>query len=202
MSIALTAGLALAALYLALFHRPASWLRTTVKTAATLCLAAAAYMSGAEFLAAALLACALGDAALSRENDTGFLIGMAAFALGHILLTLLMIQAPSVIPPARLAGMAAIGALALSTRIWLLPYTAHFRTPVRAYVVFILAMGMAAATLPFAMWPAILGAGLFIASDLMLAVEKFRLDKKSRAIGAFIWISYYLALTGFLIVFT
>ena len=202
MSLLLAISALLALGYLWLTGRPVSALRSLAKTGATLALCLFAAFSGAPLLALALGFCALGDAALSRDGDRAFLIGMIAFALGHVALTVLMIAVPSEISPLRACAMLLVVALALSSRFWLIPYAGALQVPVRLYVLFIAAMGLAAFSLPLALWPAILGAVSFIASDTILAIEKFRLPEPTRLTGASIWITYYGALLGFVFAFT
>ena len=53
-------------------------------------------------------------------------------------------------------------------------HTGHLQWPVRIYVVIIGAMGLAALTLPFG-WM-VIGAALFIVSDVILAINLFRMS--------------------------
>ncbi len=66
--------------------------------------------------------------------------------------------------------------------------------PVRAYVLIILTMGLSALTLPWTAWSAIVGAGLFTLSDLILSIELFRLGPPDHRLtpvaSKAVWITY------------
>lgn len=70
-------------------------------------------------------------------------------------------------------------AIVASTEIWLSPHTAALKWPVRGYAIIIGLMGLSALVQPLPL--ALLGAVLFIASDLVLAVGLFRLQDGTRA---------------------
>ena len=168
----MTIGGMLALVYLARFCGAAeSWPRTWVKTGALGLPALGLALAGwpAVFVAG-LAACVLGDFLLSRPGQRALMAGIGAFALGHLLYVLAFVQGFALHAP--LAAALALVALGLSTRWWLLPHAGALRGPVAGYVLVILAMGVAAAATGQA-W-LMLGAGLFILSDLVLAVELFR----------------------------
>ena len=179
------AGLLAAIAYLPLSARDPGLLRSAAKTAPLLGFAAAAYLAGAHpFLTAALLLSALGDLALSRPGPRAFNYGLAAFALAHVLYTLLFTAIAgaalwSAFAEAPVFAVATV-ALALSTEIWLAPYAAHLRWPLRIYVALITAMMLAALVLPGAYLATTLGAAAFLASDLLLALQMFRMAETSR----------------------
>lgn len=168
-----------------------SVLKSALKTVATLALAVAAWSLGAPWLVTLGLALgAAGDLALSRPGQAAFLLGMAAFAAGHLAYAGAFLAAGHGLP-APLPALAVI-ALGLSTELWLAPRTGTLRAPVRAYVAVITAMALAALTLPGAAWAALLGAGLFLASDLLLAVEIFvRPPPAPRALSRAVWAAYW-----------
>lgn len=193
------AGLAVALLYLPMSDDPPSWRRSGMKTLPLLAFAAAAYLTGAPaFLTAALLFSALGDFALSRRGEAAFLYGLAAFALAHLLFALVFIRASGhplwdAFTIAPLLGVFLLG-VGLSSEIWLVPHVGRLRWPVRAYVVVIVAMGLAALTLSSAALA--LAAGLFIASDILLALRLFRMsdaDPLQGAAGWLVWLFYIAA---------
>jgi uncharacterized membrane protein YhhN len=197
--LALTAfGLFVAAIYLPFAGRPNSLLRGVLKTVPVSAFAIAAILADAPaFLGAALLFSAAGDLALSRNGRAAFLYGLAAFALAHVVYVLLfqsianaaLWEALAAHPPAAITLII----LALSTEIWLAPHAGKLAWPVRIYIVLISAMGLAALTLPAALWNVTLGAALFIVSDLILAVRLFRMNKDSAlALPAsrLLWIVY------------
>ncbi|OYX40465.1 MAG: hypothetical protein B7Z02_18265 [Rhodobacterales bacterium 32-67-9] len=196
-SAALAAGLcalaaALAALYGAVFTgRAPSWPKTLVKTGAVAALAVAALPLGAPGLIGTGLALgALGDFFLSRPGTRAFLAGMAAFAAGHLAYAAEFFTTGTR-PP--VAAALALIVLALSTELWLSPRTGALRGPVRAYVVVIVAMALAALTLPADGQLALAGALLFLASDLLLALDLFVVAAPGvkRLLGPALWAAYW-----------
>ncbi|MFC2968959.1 lysoplasmalogenase family protein [Acidimangrovimonas pyrenivorans] len=165
--------------------------KSATKTLSTLALAAAAATLGAPpAITAGLALGALGDLALSRKGDRAFLAGMGAFAAGHLAYAAAFLSAATGLPP--LWPALAVLALGLSTEVWLAPRTGALRWPVRGYVVVICAMALAALALPVAAWPVLLGAILFLASDLLLAIEIFlRPDRPSRLLSRAVWAAYW-----------
>lgn len=197
-------GLAVAVAYLPMTNRPNSLLRSVWKTIPVAALALAAWLAGGPaLLVAALFLSALGDLALSRDGEAAFLYGLSSFALSHLVYILHILAISALfpwdafaqIPPAAII----LAAVTLSTEIWLIPHTGTMRWPVRAYVLIILTMGLSALTLPLTFWPAILGAGLFALSDLILSVELFRLGPDHRLTplaSKLVWITYIGAQAG------
>lgn len=198
------AGLAIAVTYLPMTDRPSSMLRSVWKTAPVASLALAAWISGGPaMLVAALFLSSLGDLALSRDGEAAFLYGLSSFALSHLVYILHMLALSGLMPWEGFAQipLAAIVlvAITVSTELWLIPHTGAMKWPVRAYVLIILTMGLSALTLPWAAWPAIIGAGLFTLSDLILSVELFRLGPDHRltpVASKLVWITYISAQAG------
>lgn len=123
---------------------------------------------------------ALGDMLLALGGSRRFLAGVAAFGLGHLAYAGGFLWRTGELGFDGLSGgeRAALGllvALLLSTEVWLAPRTGALRQPVRAYVGLIGLMGVAAVLLPAHPGQGWLraGAALFIASDLMLALQLF-----------------------------
>ncbi|MGC9370237.1 MAG: lysoplasmalogenase family protein [Paracoccaceae bacterium] len=192
----ITVGVALAAavLYLPLSHRGPGALRSAVKTAPVALFAALAWGAGAPgLLAGALALSALGDLALSRAGERAFLAGLGAFALGHLCYLGLFAGAVGGVP---LWPALALVGLAGSTELWLAPHTGALRQPVRIYVILICAMGIAAAGLPGAARLATLGAALFLASDVILALQLFRMAPDTTAARAAGWALWALYICG------
>lgn len=194
MNAALLAGAALALFYqlrgAAADHPgPAA---TAAKTGATAALALGGLAAGAPWTITLGLALgALGDFCLTRRSETAFLAGMAAFAGGHLAYALWMFTPDHA---ARVLWALPMVALALSTEFWLLPRTGALKAPVRGYVWIITAMAAAAMTLPGALWPAMLGAGLFVVSDLLLSLRLFVAQDKptQRRLSRLLWPAYWL----------
>ncbi|MGB8814940.1 MAG: lysoplasmalogenase [Paracoccaceae bacterium] len=174
------------------------WLGSAVKTGSVAALAAAGVMAGVSgLIVAGLILGALGDFALSRPGTSAFLAGMAAFAIGHLAYALAFAGRgvalwPDPFPLWQTVALIALGA---STEGWLAPRTGELRGPVRAYVGVIVVMGVAALLLPTApgVELAMVGAGLFILSDLLLALEMFVVTTpRSRRWLAFaLWPAYW-----------
>ena len=207
-------GLAIALVYFAWVNKGQSWLRSALKTLPLLCFAMAAYLGDAPaFLALALFLSALGDFALSRDGRKAFLYGLSAFALAHLvyIIVFLNLANTAVWEAFAIAPVAAVAMLvfAFSTELWLAPHTGKLRWPVRVYIGLITLMGLASLTLPlearFYMAEGeviafhlphamvILGAGLFIISDLILSIRMFRLqgDSPRKRIASWgVWLFY------------
>lgn len=213
----MTATLFLAALcaaaYLVLTTRPPGLLRSLVKTASVALLALAAGLAGGPtLLVLALALCAVGDWLLSRETETAFVAGVGAFALGHLGYVALFLTRAEADPallgqPPRLAILVALALFGGGVTARLAPRAGDLRGPVLAYVPVIIAMGIAALTLPFeGRLALVLPAALsFILSDLVLAAEKFLLPPGHPALritSHVIWLFYWGAQAGFLIAFT
>lgn len=191
-------GLLIALAYFPMTSKAATWPRSVIKTIPLLVFSLAAYLGDAgTFLVAGLFLSALGDFGLSREGDAPFLYGLSAFALAHILYILHFLNLSGA-PVYEAFVIAPIPALVLvtlmvSTEVWLATHTGHLQWPVRIYVVIIGAMGLAALALPLG-WT-VLGAGLFILSDVILAINLFRMSDthhhRIRA-GYAVW-AFYIA---------
>ncbi|MEZ5684886.1 MAG: lysoplasmalogenase [Paracoccaceae bacterium] len=166
--------------------------KSVSKTLAVAALAPVAAVLGAPgALVAGLLLGAAGDFALSRPGDRAFLAGMAAFAAGHLAYVLAFAGLGAGWPGLWLA--LPVLALVASTEIWLAPHAGALRLPVRGYALVIGAMGLAALGLPAGQGLLRWGALAFILSDLILAVETFRLRDGTarRAAKRALWVFYW-----------
>ena len=184
----LGAGIVFGLAYLPMAAGAPSWRRSLLKTLPLLAFAVAAYLRDAPpLLAVGLMLSAAGDLALSRAGNRAFFYGLACFALAHILYMLTFMSLSGlalwdaflVVPLIASAGMG----LAFSTEIWLAPFTGSLRWAVRLYVGVITLMMMAALGLANIAWLAALGAVLFVAYDMVLAVQMFRLQTQYRHFG-------------------
>lgn len=192
---------AAALLYLFLLDAQPSLFRTIGKTLAVAFLAVLAIVQGGPLLlAAALGLSALGDAFLTREGDKAFLAGLGSFLAAHLVyIALFWLFGGSfdilTAQPWR-AGIAiamAVFALVMLARL-LRVVAPDMRLPIVAYVIAIVAMGVAALTLDNVF--VIAGAVLFIASDAILAAEKFLMASLSPRRGPAriaVWLLYYAA---------
>lgn len=183
-----------------------------IKTAATGLLAVVAFADPASrfpLIGLGLALGALGDFALTRRGQTAFLLGMAAFAAGHLAyIAAFWLRAQQIADagPAvaalsgwSLAALIGLGGLLISTEFWLAPRTEGLRWPVRGYVVVIgLMAGAALLLVPHpdnagALYLQI-GAALFILSDLLLALRLFVFPAgpAAFALSVALWPAYWL----------
>ncbi|WP_298846132.1 lysoplasmalogenase [uncultured Ruegeria sp.] len=196
--------------YLPLTARPAGSLRTALKTASVAILAVIAFLLGGPWLLVlALVLCASGDALLSRETDATFMIGIAAFAAGHLAYIALFLSHPASSvdqiwnAPAIVWSLVVLGIIMATL---LAPRAGDLKGPVLAYIPIILGMGVTVLALPDAgslRW-AFPAAIAFIASDLILATEKFLLPPNHPALKAtpyLVWPLYWGAQLGFVVAF-
>lgn len=195
---ALAASSLLASLaYLAIVDRSPSLWRTGFKTASIALWVPlpllGLHVEGASTLAlvslaAAFLFSSLGDYFLALKGDArNFPRGLASFLVAHIFY--LIVLAPLVSAPAgwQLWGIAAVAIFAIASLAWLWPKLGAFRAPVILYMAVISLMAVAAFSVPLP-WLGI-GALLFVFSDVVIAVNKFRMPVPRR--GHVVWITYY-----------
>ena len=196
----LASGLLASLLYWAIVTRPVSVWRTATKGAALgLPLIALALMGWPWLALLGLALSVLGDLALSRAGDSALKAGIGFFALAHIAYVAAIYEhAPLEPTTPALAAIAALWLFGLSTRFWLLPHTGPLRPAVAIYVVLFLAMGvMALLSAPPSPW-LIGGALAFIASDLILSIEIFRLGDSpwKRLTARLVWPLYIAGQAG------
>ena len=201
-----------AVIYAFALDMPPKLARTAAKTLAVALLAVLAAMHGGlPLLVAALALSAVGDALLSRDGEKAFLGGLASFLAGHIVYVALFLKTGGGLE--LLSAQSWRGAIALAMAAFSIVMLAalwrrvgpQLRVPIAIYVAAILAMGLSALTTGNA-W-VIAGAVLFIASDGLLAAERFLLAAISPHrvwMRYAVWVLYYvaqLAITlGFLLV--
>lgn len=172
-------GLLISLAYFPLTSRAPTWPRSIIKTIPLLAFSLAAYLGGGSaYLVVGLFLSALGDFGLSRDGDGPFLYGLSAFALAHLLYILHFLglsDAPiyDAFTTAPIPALVLVG-LMVSTELWLATHTGHLQWPVRIYVIIIGVMGLTALALPFGL--TVVGAGLFIVSDVILAISLFRMS--------------------------
>ena len=198
LALCLVASALLATLYLGRFLTPPETaLRSAIKTGAIAALAVGAWaVGGPTALILGLALGAVGDFFLSRPGDQAFLAGVAAFAASHIAYIWLLAENGGRPEPSFALLVLTILAIGMATLLW--RHAGALRWAVSAYIAIITAMGILAVSLPLSLaWPAL----AFIASDTVLALEKFVLTQSTRSMvwtSRFIWISYWVAQAGFL----
>ncbi|SDA96862.1 lysoplasmalogenase family protein [Mesorhizobium qingshengii] len=178
--------------------------RSAAKTLAVAMLAVlAALQGGPLLLVAALALSAVGDAFLSRDGEKAFLGGLASFLVAHIVYVALFLRSDGGL--GLLGAESWRGAIALAMAVFAIVMLAalwrrvgpSLRVPIAVYVAAILAMGISALTTSN-VW-LIGGAVLFMASDGLLATEKFLVAAISphRVWMRFaVWALYYAAQLG------
>lgn len=142
---------------------------------------------------------ALGDLMLALGGIGRFLAGVAAFGLGHLAYAGGFLWRGAELGfdgVSRGEGLMLVLLLGLltSTEIWLAPRTGELRQPVRGYVGLIGLMGATALLLPAQAGQGALraGAGLFILSDLLLALQLFVVkDAGWRRLALALWPAYW-----------
>jgi uncharacterized membrane protein YhhN len=196
-------GLAAAAAYgTILLHRPPSLLRAAVKTAFLGAFAAALTSAHAPVpLVAAIALSALGDFWLAFDKKWTLPLGILSFLLAQLLymviFTALWFFSGDNTPLfPRYLAMGVIVIAALGFLVWMAPRLGWMALGVVPYSIAIAGMAVAATWLPWAGWPAMLGAVSFLVSDFVLAAELFRLapDSSARRITApVVWWTYVAA---------
>jgi len=187
--------------YLLMQSQPPSWRRTAAKTLSIGLLAVlAAIEGGPVLLIVALALSAAGDAFLAQEGEKAFLGGLGSFLLAHMAYVALFAIAGGgmeilAVQAWRLGIPVIATAAALLLVVRLMPAVGPaLKLPVTLYVAAIAAMMWTSATVPVPI--VMVGAALFLASDPILAIEKFLLSPASphRAwAGPAVWILYWLA---------
>ncbi|WP_144222734.1 lysoplasmalogenase [Mesorhizobium amorphae] len=190
-----------AVLYAFAIDRPPSWKRSAAKTLAVALLAVLAYLQGGPvLLVAALVLSALGDAFLSQDGDKAFLGGLGSFLAAHLAYVALFVAAGGGLPaltgtPWHIVAALIMAVFALGMLRLLWPHIgSDLKVPVAVYVTAIFAMGVTALTTSNTL--VIAGAVLFMASDALLAIEKFLAEAVERHrvwMRYAVWALYYLA---------
>lgn len=191
---------ALAFFYLLMQRNPPSWRRTAAKTGSIgLVAVLAAVEGGPLLLIAALLLSAAGDALLAQESEGAFLGGLGFFLAAHLAYVALFATLGGgvdilSVQPWRLALPVLVTLAALPLMIRVVAAAGALRWPVAAYAAVILAMMWSAASVPAPL--VMIGAALFVASDAILACEKFLIAPHSprrASSGPAVWILYWTA---------
>lgn len=197
-------SLAAAVIYAFALGMPPRLARSAAKTLAVALLAVLALLQGGPLLLVVALALsAIGDAFLSRDGEKAFLGGLASFLAAHVVFVALFVRSGSGIGllgaepwRAAIALAMALFALVMLVALWR-RVGPELRMPVSVYIVAILAMGVSALTMNN-IW-VIGGAILFMASDGLLAAEKFLAPAISPHrvwMRYAVWVLYYAAQLG------
>lgn len=207
-NIALLISLMAAVLYLLMQRQGTSWLLSALKTLSTALLAIIAWrMGGPALLVAGLALSALGDLFLSRDGEKAFISGLVSFLAAHVAYIVLFAsigQSPAVLLSMPLV-LPAVGLIAVSLallRIILRHVSGELRLPVMVYCTALVLMGLTAFATERS--PIIAGAMMFVASDAILAWEKFvepAASARKPPMRLAVWVLYYAAQVTFLLAF-
>lgn len=207
-NIALSISLVAAVLYLLMLGRGTSWLISALKTLSTALLALVAWrMGGPALLVAGLALSALGDLFLSRDGEKAFISGLVSFLAAHVAYIVLFAsigQSPAVLLslPLVLAAAALIAVSLALLRVILRHVSSELRLPVMVYCTALVLMGLTA--LATERPPIIAGAVMFVASDAVLAWERFvepAVSARKPPMRLAVWVLYYAAQVTFLLAF-
>ena len=184
------------------FNDSFSYIRSAAKDLALVPLVVLAPVSGVPIvaLALALAFCSLGDVILTRPGYKCFLLGLIAFAIGHLVwvvcfILILGADFTQLQEEAKIRTLLGLALLALIIARALLPRAGTLRVPVAIYICIIIAMGVTALAAPSLL--VLTCALLFMASDTLLGIQTFLLTRKSRAerlVNALIWPLYWGAI--------
>lgn len=156
-------------------------------------LAVLAWIHGARLLALALAASTAGDVLLDVDPAHLFVAGLCAFLAAHVVYTVLFVMRrprPVRLSGARMAVLAAILLYTCSVSAWLVPSLGAMTIPVVFYMCVITAMVTSSIVARVSIFVPI-GAILFLGSDSMLAIAKFKGTFPMR--DYLVWATYYAA---------
>lgn len=148
-------------------------------------------------LAVALAVSCLGDVLLDLDGDRLFVQGLLAFLTAHFLYILLFVRNWS--RPLRPGGtqlllVAIVLFFSLVLANWFAPSLGTFAKPVMLYTCVITVMVVAAILAGFSTRWIVVGAFLFLVSDSLLAIHKFKTPVPLREY--LVWATYYLGQYG------
>jgi len=188
-----------ALIYLLILGAGSSLLRSAVKTLSVALLAVLAVLQGAPMLLfAALALSAVGDWFLSRDGEPAFLAGLGSFLAAHIAYAALFWTIGGGLADitgdvGRLALAVVMILLALAMLVLLMRAVGPgMRLPIVLYICAIVAMGLTAVSQP--VWLVTIGALSFMASDTILAGERFLVPAISPHrvwMRYAVWVLYY-----------
>lgn len=192
------ASFAAAIAYQLIERQPPSALRTGLKTASIGLLVPLPLLALGQgptlpllLLAAAFLFSSAGDLFLAMKGDSrNFMRGLTAFLVSHLFY--IAVMAPLATGPATLALKSvslAVGLAALAVYWSLASRLGSMKLPVGVYLAVILVMVLSALAIPEAAPILGLGAILFMFSDSIIALDKFRGPIPYR--GLLVWTTYY-----------
>jgi uncharacterized membrane protein YhhN len=143
-------------------------------------------------LAGALSFSALGDVFLGLNGEQWFTYGLGSFLMAHLFYIALFVRnraKPSASTARKTMAMLLV-AFAAAMFVWLWPSLGAMRLPVAAYLCALTGMAVTATLADMRAWRVAAGAALFMFSDSLIAVGKF---KAPIEYGDYlIWATYYV----------
>lgn len=150
----------------------------------------------AEVLSIGLAFSAAGDVLLDLDPRF-FVFGLGAFLLTHVTYIVLFARNRTAgirLDPAQLAAVVMVVAMSATLSAWIVPSVGGLAAPVLLYIAAITTMVCTAILARFELpWVAV-GAVLFLISDSLLAIDKFKMPVPFR--GYLVWSTYYLGQCG------
>ena len=179
---------------------PASF---AIKGLSIAALALMAFLARSPLLGVALSISALGDVLLDLDPQRLFVFGLASFLAAHLVYLAVFVGARSTrpLPGSRESTVALLVILfVVSVAMWLMPSLGTLAVPVFIYMCAITVMVLSAILARFSNYWVARGAVLFLISDTLLAINKFKQPVPYH--DFLIWGTYYAGqyaiATGFL----
>jgi uncharacterized membrane protein YhhN len=145
-------------------------------------------------LGIALTLSSIGDVLLDLDPERLFVAGLSSFLLTHLTYVILFVRnrpKPFAMGTAQVLGMTLVLLYTLTISFWLLPSLGQLIVPVAIYMCAITAMVLTCIVARFSSPWIICGAILFLVSDSLLAVNKFKTPIPYRDYP--VWSTYYAA---------
>lgn len=195
LGVAVVAGLS----YFVILPGPPSHRRAVWKTLPVLLLAVyALIMEAPGLLVAALVLSALGDAFLAYPGEKNFVGGLASFLLAHVAYAVLFLLVGDIgflsDDAVRMAVIVLLVVLAAGLVVFLWRPAGRLAPAVLAYATVIVAMAVLSLSVPTVV--VVAGAALFLSSDIVLAIQTFRMGESHPLRGLasiYVWASYFAA---------
>ncbi len=156
-------------------------------------LAVVAFRNGATVLGVALALSSAGDVLLDLDPERLFVYGLTLFLVVHLIYIFLFVQGRRgrlALKRNQVVSVSVVLAYCVVVSAWLLPSLGSLMIPVAIYMCAITAMVVTAVLADFSHPGIVWGALLFLASDSLLAVNKFRTTVPLR--DYLVWATYYL----------
>lgn len=155
-------------------------------------LAVLAFVSGNPMLGTALAISTLGDVLLDLDPEKLFVFGLGSFLLAHFIYLATFIRnraRPLALGAAQMVPAALVFIYSVSVSAWLLPSLGGLIIPVAIYMCAITAMVLSAILARFSNPWVAAGAILFLISDSLLAINKFKTPIPLRDV--LVWSTYF-----------